>query len=178
MSLKELTADKHAEAENTAFMRAVFDNKMTAEVWQDFTYQKTLFYNAIESCLSETGLISKFPDLKRTFKLLDDYKTMTGGVINHSYRPSALAYYQYIMSLYPNNDRIMAHLYTWHMGDLHGGQMIKRVIDAPHSSLDFENRADLIRAFREHLTDDMAEEAKVAFDWAIKLMREYDSCME
>ena len=178
MSLKELTADKHAEAENTAFLKAVFDNRMPMDVWQDFTYQKTLFYNAIESCLSEAGLVSKFPDIKRTFKLLSDYKEMTGGAITNSYNQTVLDYYQYIMNLYPDTQRIMAHLYTWHMGDLHGGQMIKRVINAPHSSLDFENRSDLIRAFREYLNDDMADEAKVAFDWAIKLMREYDSRME
>lgn len=177
MSLKELTADKHAEAENTEFMKAVFDNRMPLHVWKDFTYQKTLFYNAIESCLSDSGLISEFPDLRRTFKLLVDYKTMTGGEIENSYSPEALAYYQYIMGLYPDSSRIMAHLYTWHMGDLHGGQMIKRVINAPHSSLEFEDRAELVKAFRQHLTDDMAAEARVAFDWAIKIMRSYDSSL-
>lgn len=178
MSLKELTADKHAEAENTKFMRAVFANKMTREVWKDFTYQKTLFYNAIESCLADSGLLQQFPDLRRTFKLHADYLEMTGGPTVNSYSPSTIAYYQYIMNLYPDVHRVMAHLYTWHMGDLHGGQMIKRVIDAPHSSLDFEDRAALIKAFREHLTDDMAEESKIAFDWAICIMKEYDSRLE
>mgnify|MGYP003353756242 CR=1 FL=1 len=48
MSLKELTADKHKEAESTNFMRAVFARKLPDNLWADWTYQKALFYGAIE----------------------------------------------------------------------------------------------------------------------------------
>jgi heme oxygenase len=69
----------------------------------------------------------------------------------------------------------MAHLYVWHMGDLYGGQMIKRLIPGSHLALDFENKDQLISAFRSKLDDSMADEANSAFDWAIKLLQEYDS---
>ena len=48
MSLKELTKDKHAAAESTPFMKAVFANKMITKVWTDYTYQKQLWYKEIE----------------------------------------------------------------------------------------------------------------------------------
>ena len=48
MSLKELTAEKHKEAETTPFMKAVFDRTLPQDLWIDWTYQKWLFYGAIE----------------------------------------------------------------------------------------------------------------------------------
>jgi heme oxygenase len=60
------------------------------------------------------------------------------------------------------------------MGDLHGGQMIKKVIDAPHTNLDFENIEELKTKIRLKLNDNLAEEANVAFDWAIRIMKSYD----
>jgi heme oxygenase len=60
------------------------------------------------------------------------------------------------------------------MGDMFGGQMIKKIIDAPSSHLDFENAAELKTTIRSKLTDDMADEANVAFDWAIKILNHYE----
>jgi len=70
-------------------------------------------------------------------------------------------------------DRVMAHLYTWHMGDLYGGQMIKRMIAAPSRSLDFENVDELKINIRKKLKDSMVDEVNCAFDWAIKILNEY-----
>jgi hypothetical protein len=52
--------------------------------------------------------------------------------------------------------------------------MIKKTIPASHLSLEFNNRADLITGVRMLLNDSMADEANVAFDWAIRMMKEYD----
>lgn len=174
MSLKELTAASHEAAEGTKFMKAVFANKMPLDVWADFIYQKSLIYNAIEGVSGALGLLDNLKSLRRTFLLWKDYQIMTNGKHPAIYSQSTIEYYQYLISLYPNKDKILAHLYTWHLGDLHGGQMIKNVIQASHLSLDFENRADLIIGVRMLINDDMAEEANVAFDWAIRMMEEYD----
>ena len=89
------------------------------------------------------------------------------------FRQSAYDYYKYIMAL--PKGAVLAHLYVWHMGDLYGGQMIKRVLpNIPHESLDFVD-ADLLKErLRAKLTDDLGDEANVAFDWAIRLLKEYD----
>jgi heme oxygenase len=63
------------------------------------------------------------------------------------------------------------------MGDLHGGQMIKKIVEAAHSHLEFEDRAELIKTVRTMLSDDMAVEANIAFEWAIKIMESYDSSL-
>ena len=171
MSLKELTADKHRKAETTPFMKAVFAKTLPRDHWVDFTYQKSLFYNTIESAADAQGLMTDIEPMRRSALLAQDYEKMTSGT--RKYKPSVLEYHNYIQTL-TDPKQIMAHLYTWHMGDLFGGQMIKKLVGGPHSSLDFLDPPVLIAAMRRKLSDDMAEEANIAFDWAIQILNEYD----
>jgi len=171
MSLKELTADKHREAETTQFMKAVFAKTLPRDHWVDFTYQKTLFYSTIENAATQQGLMNDLEPMRRSALLAQDYEKMDGSA--REFKPAVLEYHNYIQTL-TDPTRIMAHLYTWHMGDLFGGQMIKKLVDGPHSSLDFLDPPVLIAAMRSKLSDDMAEEANIAFDWAIQILNEYD----
>jgi heme oxygenase len=95
----------------------------------------------------------------------------------NTYKQETKDYASYIRSL-DDPKRIMAHLYTWHMGDLFGGQMIKKIVDAPHTHLDFEDPKTLMTNMRSMLSDDMGDEANTAFDWAIRIMESYDSSLE
>ena len=73
----------------------------------------------------------------------------------------------------------MAHLYVWHMGDLYGGQMIKRLVQGSHIALDFENKELLIQNIRAKLNvETMGQEARRAFEWSIKILKEYDNTAE
>jgi heme oxygenase len=171
MSLKELTADKHRQAETTQFMKAVFAKTLPRDHWVDFIYQKSLFYSTIETAATQQGLMSDLEPMRRSALLAQDYEKMDGSA--REFKPAVLEYHNYIQTL-TDPIRIMAHLYTWHMGDLFGGQMIKKLVDGPHSSLDFLDTPVLIAAMRRKLSDDMAEEANIAFDWAIQILNEYD----
>jgi len=178
MSLKELTAEKHQQAESTRFMKAVFAKTLPFDLWVDFTYQKQLWYKEIEHAAREAGLLNALPGIARAHLIMDDYHSMDKPMGSYNtYRELTKDYASYIRSL-DDPKRIMAHLYTWHMGDLFGGQMIKKIIDAPHTHLDFENPNDLKMAMRSMLSDDMGDEANVAFDWAIRIMESYDSSLE
>lgn len=173
MSLKELTADKHTTAENTPFMKTVIAGNISKEAWADFTYQKQLIYNAIEGAAGSLGITRDLPDVQRCHYLFLDFREM--GVEGIKYRQEAIDYYNYILSIAKDHDKVLAHLYVWHMGDLFGGQMIKKVVQAPHRALDFKDPDALRTAFRSKLDDKLGEEANVAFDWAIKLMNSYDN---
>jgi len=180
MSLKELTKEKHHQAENTRFMRAVFDKTLPIDLWYDFTYQKYIWYGAIEYAAESAGLLKTLPGIERAGHLTNDYIDILQLApigTYYSYREPAKDYTSYIRTL-SDPKQILAHLYTWHMGDLFGGQMIKQIIDAPHSHLDFDNPRELMTAMRDMLTDDLADEANVAFDWAIRILQEYDSTLE
>lgn len=174
MNLKEATAEKHSIAENTPFMKAVFQHKITKELWADYTYQRSLIYNGIESMAKYAGLLEDLADLPRAHNLYLDWKDMTPDPKISSYKNTTIEYYKYILNLHQNPDKIMAHLYVWHMGDLYGGQAIKKLAPGPHRSLEFNNVEELKQKIRSKLNDDMADEANIAFDWAIKLLNEYD----
>lgn len=178
MSLKDLTAAKHAEAESTRFMKAVFEKTLPFDLWADWTFQKTLFYGAIEGAAGANGLLTDLPDIRRAFYLYQDFNEMWDPkVAKPVFRPIVLEYYNYLLSIAKDRTKLMAHLYTWHMGDLFGGQMIKKIVEAPHRSLDFKDTKTLMTNIRAQLDDSMGEEANVAFDWAIRMMRDYDSSL-
>lgn len=179
MSLKDLTAEKHKEAESTLFMKSIFKGTLPLELWTDWTYQKILFYTIIENSANRHHLLDDCRDIQRSFLIYQDYRDMSKNQeTQNKYRSSVIDYHNYLLSIGDDSDRIMAHLYTWHMGDLYGGQMIKRVIKSPHRSLDFKDPDTLKTVVRSKLKDSMADEANIAFDWAIKMMREYDTYLE
>jgi heme oxygenase len=60
------------------------------------------------------------------------------------------------------------------MGDLFGGQIIKKQVAHISSGkfYDFENADAMKMSIREILTDDLGDEARVAFKYAIKMMQD------
>jgi heme oxygenase len=63
------------------------------------------------------------------------------------------------------------------MGDMFGGQMIKQIVPGPHRNLEFEDARTLMTNIRAKLDDSMADEANVAFAWAIRMMEDYDNLL-
>jgi heme oxygenase len=174
MSLKELTKDSHTAAEATPFMKAVFKKSMPASVWADYTYQKSNFYASIETVARYEGLTVDMLEIERALRLYLDAKEMNNGVFPRL-RPITIEYSRYLLDLVGQPERIMAHLYTWHMGDLFGGQMIKKVLaDFPHRNLEFKDVDELKVKMRTKLDVSMADEANIAFQWAIKIMESYN----
>jgi heme oxygenase len=58
------------------------------------------------------------------------------------------------------------------MGDLSGGQMIRKKIPGSGTLYNFENGPALKELIRERLDDSMADEAKICFDFATKTFQE------
>lgn len=179
MSLKEATKEKHTEAESTPFMKAVFNKTLPRELWVDWIYQKIFFYNIIETSSIKLGILDEgLRGLPRTPLLAKDFNEMNQGVKEYDINPAVKEYYIYLTEISTVKNKMLAHLYTWHLGDMYGGQMIKRIVPGPHNNLEFEDSPRLMSNLRSKLDDSLADEANVAFTWAIKMMREYDSHLE
>jgi heme oxygenase len=175
MSLKELTKDSHTAAERTPFMKATIKGQIPKEIWAEYTYNKMLWYGAIETKSRAEGLLDDLKGIERAYALYQDAKEMLGEEFP-KFRQAAIDYHRYILDL--PEGKVAAHLYVWHMGDLFGGQMIKKILDyVPHRNLEFKDIDGLKTTIRSKLGDDLADEANVAFDWAIKIMSEYDSSL-
>lgn len=171
LNIRQYTAEKHRQAEATDFMRAVFAGKLAPELWCDFCFQKTLFYNTIETAARSLGLLDSLPGIERTHKLYQDYLLLA--TTDNRYNRATMAYQRYLISISRDATKILAHLYVWHMGDLHGGQMISRILPGKHTSLEFANAPELIAKIKSLITADVIPEILVAFDWAIEILNEY-----
>lgn len=171
MSLKELTSQKHREAEQCRFMQALIAKQLPPEVWTDFIFQKWMIYKTLEGLGGAYCGLNQVPEIYRTILLFDDYRELSNNKIG-KFVPSAVDYHNYLVGLGKYPDRIMAHIYVWHMGDLFGGQMIKKLAWGANRHLNFENKDQIISFIRQKINDDMADEANLAFDYAIKIMDE------
>lgn len=173
MTLKELTKHKHDAAENTKFMQRVFNKQLPTNLWNDYTLQRAIIYSAIETKCVNLSLISSNSELIRAPKLMQDFLSSKQ---DFHVRQETVNYQNYIRQI-KSPQLILAHLYTWHMGDLFGGQQIKNIVHGvPHSALDFKDKSacintirDLCRVWEVENTD----EPIVAFDYAIKLLESY-----
>jgi len=86
---------------------------------------------------------------------------------------STIDYLQHMRDIMHDRDAIMAHVYVLYMGDMSGGQMIKKKIPGEGRMYDFEGDIPAIKdKIRELTTDDMADEAKWVFDSATQLFQE------
>jgi len=177
MSLKEITKDLHHEAETTKFAKLLLSGKITKEDYANYLYQLILVYNAIELGNRVEGNFKNLPGLERTHAIYQDFIEIAGVDHNYQWLPETISYSKYLMDLIRDpaqRPKIKAHLYCRHMGDLHGGQIIKKQV--AHISkgrfYDFKDPDALKMAIRQELTDDLGDEARVAFQWAIRMMRE------
>lgn len=176
MSLKEITKDLHHDAERTEFAKKLLSGKITKEDYANYLWQMVLVYNGIETSCASQGFLSNLPDIERSYKIYQDFVELEGDNRNKKYKwlPVTLEYYDYLLRLSLDEDRkhlVKAHMYCRHMGDLFGGQVIKGRVPGSGRFYEFKDPENLKVAIRAELTDDLGDEARVAFEWAIKIMR-------
>lgn len=176
MSLKDITKDLHHEAETTKFAKMLLSGKIEAAEYKNYLYNLLAIYDPIEWYCKRQGFLDTMPSLPRLRAIYQDFQELDDG--SYCYlTPATLEYQAYLHALGndPNNRHLIkAHLYTRHMGDLFGGQIIKKQVAHISSGkfYDFDDADAMKTAIRQTLTDDLGEEAKVAFEFAIAMMRD------
>jgi heme oxygenase len=174
MSLREITQDLHADAERTIFAKKLVTGSFTPEEYANYLWQMVLVYNGIEVAANSQGMLKNLPDIERAHKIFQDCIELVGIHHNLKWLPETIDYYKYLLELNYDPERrhlIKAHLYCRHMGDLFGGQIIAKKCPGSGRFYQFKDAENLKTAIRAELTDDLGDEARVAFQWAIKLMK-------
>jgi heme oxygenase (biliverdin-producing, ferredoxin) len=176
MSLKEITKDLHHEAETTIFAKMLLSGKIGKEDYRNYLYNLLAIYDPIEWYCKRQGFFTNMKDLPRLKAILADFCELDNGEYVYL-TPATLEYQTYLHKLGNDPERkhlIKAHLYCRHMGDLFGGQIIKKQV--AHISngkfYEFENADTMKVEIRKILTDDLGDEARVAFEYAIKMMKD------
>lgn len=179
-NLKELTKEEHRRAERTAFMGRMIKKQITP--FQYYTYLKNqiMCYIELEYRAVDHGHLTKFDglfDIQRSNEMLKDIMEME---LEHDFPDPYIAdatheYRDYITSIKDDGDKLLAHIYVRHMGDLSGGQIIKRFIPGPTNVYNFEgDPEDLKNKMREKLHDGLVDEAKICFNMVQKTLEELE----
>ena len=173
MSLRELTAEKHHDAERTAFVKELLGGSITEERYATFLFNLHPIYHVLESFAMINGSMDGLDDLCRANSIYQDYLELWKDTKPPELCPTVDRYLKYIKDeLAPNPDRLFAHVYVRHMGDLAGGQMIAKRVPGSGTMYKFENGEELKNKIRSKLNDTMGDEANIAFDFAISLMKD------
>jgi len=174
MSLKELTKEKHQDAERTEFAKLLLSGNISKEMYALYLAQMLEVYSKLEYYCAKAGLLTDLAGLGRAINIYEDFKEI-GIISNIKILEATQQYSLYLHNLFEDESKhhlLMAHLYVRHMGDLYGGQMIAKKVPGSGKFYEFRNRDELISKIRERLTDDLGNEANVAFDHAIAIMKE------
>jgi heme oxygenase len=173
MSLRELTAEKHKDAERQIFVKELLGGSITEERYATFLYNLHPIYHVLEMFATVNGLLEDIPEVRRAERIYQDYLELWKKDHPPPVCPSVSRYMKYIKDELSNDpDRLMAHLYVRHMGDLAGGQMIAKRVPGSGTMYQFDNVDELKQKIRSKLKDTMGDEANVAFDFAIDLMKD------
>lgn len=170
MSLRDLTKEKHHDAERTEFAKTLLGGNITKEQYACYLTQMMAVYAVLEHQAATHGLFDDLHGLARCRAIFDDLNELTEGA-NYAILPSTRNYVEYLEQLDDAN-RVMAHLYVRHMGDLFGGQMIAKRVPGSGKFYQFNNEEQLKSAIRAKIDDSMGDEANVAFDHAIAIMKD------
>jgi heme oxygenase (biliverdin-producing, ferredoxin) len=179
-NLKELTAKHHKRAEGTLFVRRMLKKEMTDYEYYTFMRNQLSAYRSLETAAETAGIFDGIRQIKRFDNLAKDVSEMEKDTSFTSapLMTSTIKYAGYIRSIANDHDKLLAHVYVRHMGDLSGGQVIKRFVPGSGEFYNFEGDVDdLKEKLRSKLHDGLADEAKVCFSMVTEFMIELESSL-
>ena len=179
MSLRDLTHEAHKNAERQEFVKILFSGHINPKLYATFLKNQHPCYEILEVCAMPHQLLHGLPDIRRAPAILSDFQELWTEADGE---PKVLAttdkYIKHILSIKDDPKRLMAHIYVRHMGDLAGGQMIAKKVPGSGRMYQFTDPDTLKTAIRERISDDMADEAKVCFQFAADMFKDMMELVE
>jgi heme oxygenase len=173
-NLKELTKEEHTNAERQAFVKVLMSGRINPKLYATYLWNQHKKYDILEAMAMVQGLLNDTPTIRRKMKIETDFLELWDDKVNPPVLvPSTLEYIEHMRGVMTDPDKLMAHLYVLHMGDLSGGQMIARKVPGEGRMYQFEGDIqDIKEKIRAKVHDGMAEEAKYMFGSSTKLFQE------
>ena len=144
------------------------------KVYATYLWNQFPCYEILEVMAQAQGLLDDFPTVVRAKSILNDFRELWPKEEKPPQHTMATKKYLTHMKTIMNDpDKIMAHIYVRHMGDLSGGQMIKKKVPGAGTFYQFDSDVKEIKeSIRAKTNDSMAEEAKICFDYATELFKD------
>ena len=172
-NLKELTWDHHKNAERQQFVKVLMSGNIHPRFYATYLWNQHKKYDVLEAMAGAIGLLDGLPDIRRKKKIEQDFLELWDQDNMPVLVESTGEYLKHIKSIIGDSEKLMAHIYVLHMGDLSGGQMIAKKVPGAGRMYQFDtNKAELKEAIRAKTNDNMADEAKFVFSSATQLFIE------
>ena len=168
MALRDAIKVKHDTAEAHPFTALLLSGQIPKQTYGKLLFNTMLIYAAMEDRMRKIGTFNDTPEMFRTEIMVQDLTELELDSVN-VYKPT-LDCLERIKEV--SDHDLMAYFYLYHMADMYGGQMIKKHIPGSAKRFEFTDRPALIAKIREHLTDDLADEANRAFGYTLELFDE------
>ena len=172
-NLKELTKDVHRNAERQDFVKVLMSGKINPKLYATYLWNQHKKYDLLEAMANVHGLLDDLPDIRRKMKIEEDFLELWTDKQPPTIVKSTHDYIMHMKTIMHDPTALMAHIYTLHMGDLSGGQMISKRIPGEGRYYKFDCDVNEYKEkIRAKCNDDMADEAKICFDYATELFKE------
>jgi heme oxygenase len=174
MGLKELTLENHKNAERQEFVKVLMGGNIDPKIYARYLWNQFPMYEVLEVMGMSHNLFEGMPKLLRSKAILDDFRE----IWPENEKPpehcvSTKKYLEHLRTIMTDPDKLMAHIYVRHMGDLSGGQMIAKRVPGLGRYYKFDADVNEYKEkIREKINDSMAEEAKICFDYATELFKD------
>ena len=192
MSLASLTKVAHQNAERQEFAREMMSGSMSNEKYKTYLYNMWLVYDLLEDVALSMGCFGpedlSMPEddlpldgLTQADDIWADYTELGGTEENPpQVVPSTEAYRSHIVTnCQHDKDKLFAHVYVRHMGDLSGGQMIKNKVPGSGKMYTFEAMThsvdEMKTLIRKRTKDSMSDEANISFNFSTKIFEELNN---
>jgi heme oxygenase len=134
--IREATMAAHRDAERSSFVHRLMRGTLPIEGVADLMVQHHAIYRALEGtgeALADDPVAGAFlgPELARVPRIEADLRTLVGDDWGTRFevRPATAEYVAAIAATAVHPERFVAQHYTRIMGDLSGGQMIRRTLE-------------------------------------------------
>ena len=132
VALREGTRDEHETAERSGFVEELLAGRLDRAAYADLAAQQLVVYTALEAAGAalphDGGLV--FAELTRVPAIEQDLAFLYGASWRTEVRilPATRAYADRLAQTADSLPRYAAHAYTRYLGDLSGGQIIRRML--------------------------------------------------
>lgn len=176
--LREITMENHKKAERSQFIGRIIKKTLTPHQYYLYLANMLPMYSVLEEAAGKTDIFKGIGSIKRVNHLKSDVEELEK---IHKFRKPFIAnatyeYCDYIMNhISTDREKLLAHVYVRHMGDLSGGQIIKKMIHGSGKHYTFSGDVvELKKKLGDKLSDDLADEANKCFELVTGFLQELD----
>ena len=178
--IKELTKEIHQKAERQEFVKTLLSGTIRPELYAIYLYNQLQCYSVLEKYGMHNDLFRQTPGLQRAENISKDYlKLWPDPKQPPRITESTKKYIEHIESIQDDPEKLYAHIYVRHLGDLSGGQMIAKKVPVKRYYDFGPNAKEYKRVVKETINNylnvyekNVVVEAKLCFNYATRLFKE------